>query len=86
MAADTFLPALVVVCRPNQGDVLDVRLFATPFGAAAFALQHVDEDMDVLVPLAPQERRPSRRCRQVVDPEELEALAEGTLGQKLPAP
>jgi hypothetical protein len=75
------LPAVVVLRHPNQGDAVDVRLFATPAEAAAFALQHDDEDMDVLVPLPPEERTATRRYRQVVDSEELEALAGGTPGQ-----
>jgi hypothetical protein len=69
------LPALVILRHPNQGDALDVRFFATPAAAAAFALWHDDEDMDILIPLAPEEQTPGRRYRQVTDPEELAALA-----------
>jgi hypothetical protein len=43
------LPALVILRHPNQGDALDVRFFATPAAAAAFALRHDDEDMDILL-------------------------------------
>jgi hypothetical protein len=69
------LAAPVILRHPNQGDALDVRFFATPAAVAAFALRHDDEDMDVLIPLAPEEQRPDRRYRQVTDPEELAALA-----------
>jgi hypothetical protein len=72
------LPALVVFRHPNQGDAVDVRFFATPATAAAFALRHDDEDMDILIPLAPEEQRPGRRYRQVSDSEELAALAGGS--------
>jgi hypothetical protein len=69
------LPAPVILRHPNQGDAVDVRFFATPAAAAAFALRHDDEEMDVLIPLAPGEQRPGRRYRQVTDLEELAALA-----------
>jgi hypothetical protein len=72
------LPALVVLRHPNQGDAVDVRFFAAPAAAAAFALRHDDEEMDVLIPLAREEQRPGRRYRQVTDPEELAALAGGS--------
>jgi len=76
------LPALVILRHPNQGDDLDVRFFATPAAAAAFALRHDDEDMDILIPLAPEEQKPGRRYRQVTDPEELAALAGGSASEQ----
>jgi hypothetical protein len=76
------LPALVILRHPNQGDALDVRFFATPAAAAAFALRHDDEDMDILIPLAPEEQKPGRRYRQVTDPEELAALAGGAASEQ----
>jgi hypothetical protein len=75
------LAAPVILRHPNQGDALDVRFFATP-AAAAFALRHDDDDMDVLIPLAPDEQRPGRRYRQVTDSEELAALAGGSASEQ----
>jgi hypothetical protein len=76
------LPAPVILRHPNQGDALDVRFFATPAAAAAFALRHDDEEMDILIPLAPEEQKPGRRYRQVTDPEELAALAGGAASEQ----
>ncbi len=70
-------PAVVVVRRPSQGDVVDVRLFATAAEAAAFALQHEDEELDVLLPLPPEQRTAACRYRQAAGVQELKALAGG---------
>jgi len=71
------LPSVVLLRHPNQGDVMDVRLFPSPAAAARFALaaEEQGEDVELLVPLPPGEHTTTRRYRQVVDEEEVEGLA-----------
>jgi len=71
------LPSVVLLRHPNQGDVMDVRLFPSPAGAARFALaaEEQGEDVEILAPLPPGERTTTRRYHQVLDEEEVERLA-----------
>jgi hypothetical protein len=69
------LPSYVLLRHPNQGDVIDVRSFASPQAAARFALaaREEGEEVDLLVPTG--EAAGWRRYRQVLYDEELEQLA-----------
>ncbi|GBD12074.1 hypothetical protein HRbin24_00074 [bacterium HR24] len=71
------LPSVVLLRHPNQGDVMDVRLFPSPAAAARFVLaaQEEGEDVELLAPLPPGERTMTRRYCQVLDEEDVERLA-----------
>lgn len=66
----------VLIRHPNQGDIIDVRSFASPRAAARFALaaQEEGEDVELVVPTGEDEAGRAR-YRQVLDDEELEELA-----------